>query len=229
MRDLRPLLSELSVRHDHLCPRQVLGVRLGLAGPGLLGFAAPRSDKAFLVIAETDGCFTDGLAVAAGVSVGHRTLRVADYGKIAATFVNAKTGAAIRLAPRLDVRQTAYAYAPGESRRYQAQLLGYQRMPDEELFSVRQVSLNSPVAQIVGRPGVRTCCAGCGEEIINRREMVVGGKPYCPACVGQGYYLPMPELPSLGAQIPVSKPDWAPRQNQVQWPALLVEYGKTSA
>ena len=217
MHDLRPLLSELRVRHDHLCPRQVLGVRLGLAGPGLLGFAAPRSDKAFLVIAETDGCFADGLEVAAGVSVGHRTLRVADYGKIAATFVNAKTGAAIRLAPRLDVRHTAYAYARGESRRYQAQLLGYQHMPDEELFSVCDVSLNNPVAQLVGRPGVRTCCAGCGEEIINQREVIWGGRPFCRACLGEGYYQPKPEA-AAPARSPIGLTGRATLLGQVHLP-----------
>src|SRR5512137_1042207 len=139
MRDLQPLLSELSARHAHLCPRQILGLRIGLAGAARLGLALPRRDKTLMVIAESDGCFADGLEVAAGVSIGHRTLRVEDYGKVAATFVNAQTGAALRLAPRPDVRQAAFAYAPGETRRYYAQLEGYQRMPDEELLSVRPV------------------------------------------------------------------------------------------
>src|SRR5512140_2185179 len=102
MRDLQPLLSELSARHAHLCPRQILGLRIGLAGAARLGLALPRTDKMLLVIAESDGCFADGLEVAAGVSVGHRTLRVEDYGKIAATFANVSSGDAVRLAPRSD-------------------------------------------------------------------------------------------------------------------------------
>ncbi len=117
MRDMQPLLSELSARHAHLCPRQILGLRIGLAGAARLGLALPRTDKTLLVIAESDGCFADGLEVAAGVSIGHRTLRVEDYGKVAATFVNAQTGAALRLAPRPDIRRAAFAYAPGETRR----------------------------------------------------------------------------------------------------------------
>jgi len=224
MSDLQPYLSELSARHAHLCPRQVLGVRLGLAGPALLGLAALRSDKAFLVIAETDGCFADGLEVAAGVSVGHRTLRVMDYGKVAATFVNAKTGEAIRLAPRLDVRQTAYAYAPGETRRYYAQLEGYQRMPDSELLSVRRVSLNSPVGQIVGQAGVRTNCCMCGEEIINQREIMVGGQAFCPACLGRGYYEPRQEALAAPQKL-AGRSGRALRQSQMQFPGLLIEQG----
>ena len=56
------------------------------------------------MILESDGCFADGLEAATGCTVGHRTLRVEDYGKIAATFVDVSTGQAIRIAPRLDVR-----------------------------------------------------------------------------------------------------------------------------
>lgn len=118
MHDLESLLKQASARHSHLCPRQVLGVRMALAGAGLLGFDLPRSDKAMLVIAETDGCFLDGLEVAAGVTPGHRTLCIEDYGKIAATFVGVNSGQAIRLAPRSNVRNMTYRYAPGEDRHY---------------------------------------------------------------------------------------------------------------
>ncbi|MCZ7672117.1 MAG: formylmethanofuran dehydrogenase subunit E family protein [Chloroflexi bacterium] len=40
---------------------------------------------------ETDGCGADGVAVAADCHVGRRTLRVVDYGKMAATFVDVQT------------------------------------------------------------------------------------------------------------------------------------------
>ena len=67
--------------------------------------------------------------------MGHRTLRVEDLGKIAATFTDLKSGTSLRLAPKLDIRTRALDYAPEEKRRYFAQLKGYQVMPDEELFS----------------------------------------------------------------------------------------------
>jgi len=188
MVDLRPSLEELSQRHSHLCPRLVLGVRMALAGALSLGLEIPRQDKRLLVIAETDGCFLDGLAVAAGVSPAHRTLRIEDYGKIAATFVDVQTGAAVRLAPRPDVRVRARDYVPGETRHYFAQLTGYQNMPDEVLFSVSPVVLSTPVDDLISRAGVRTACVACGEEIINEREIVVEGAAYCRSCWGQTYY-----------------------------------------
>jgi formylmethanofuran dehydrogenase subunit E len=188
MQDLTSLLAQSSARHSHLCPRQVLGVRIAQAGARALGLEIPREDKNLLVIAETDGCFLDGLEVAAGVSPGRRTLRIEDYGKIAATFVDVRTGEAIRLAPRPDVRVRALDYAPEESRHYFAQLIGYQTMPDEELFSLTPVVLSVPVTDLISRPGVRTNCVACGEEIINEREIIVDGVAYCRSCLGQRYY-----------------------------------------
>lgn len=73
--DLQPLLERSASRHSHLCPRQILGARIGLAGAAALVLEAPREDKRLLVILETDGCFADGVEAATGCAVGHRTLR----------------------------------------------------------------------------------------------------------------------------------------------------------
>src|SRR5512147_1692459 len=96
---LDDILKISASRHTHLCPRQVLGARMGLAGARALGLDLPVHYKRLLVILETDGCFADGVEAATGCTVGHRTMRVEDYGKIAATFVDVQTGRAFRLAP----------------------------------------------------------------------------------------------------------------------------------
>lgn len=196
MNDLQTILQLSSSRHSHLCPRQVLGARAGLAGAAALGLDLPRHDKRLLVFVETDGCFADGVEVATGCTVGHRTLRVVDYGKIAAVFIDVQTERGVRVAPRLDVRQCAYAYAPHERRHYFAQLDSYQIMPEDELLSVEPVRLAMPVQAIVSRP-VRTTCARCGEEIINEREVLVDGQPYCLACTYGGYYVPEAAQPGV--------------------------------
>ena len=79
--DLSILLKRSASEHSHLCPRQVLGVRMGLAGLAALGLKAPVTTKTALVIIETDGCFADGIRVATGATVGHRTLRVRRSGE----------------------------------------------------------------------------------------------------------------------------------------------------
>lgn len=188
MLSLNEVLRISAARHSHLCPRQVLGARIGLAGAQALGLEAPRSDKRLLVILETDGCFADGIEAATGCTIGHRTLRVEDYGKVAATFVDVKTGQAMRIIPALDVRQRAYIYAPQEKRHYFAQLAAYQTMPDSELLSFQEVYLNASVEALVSRPGVRVNCELCGEEIINEREVLQEGRTLCKACAGKSYY-----------------------------------------
>lgn len=201
MRSLADLLQKSASQHSHLCPRQILGVRMGLLGMKALGFDAPPPKKRLLVIVETDGCFADGIIAATDCTVGHRTLRVEDYGKTAATFVDTATGQAVRIAPAPDIRQKAYAYAPNEPRRYFAQMQAYQIMPDEEMFTVAPVVLSTPIEAIISRPGVRVNCDLCGEEIMNEREIHREGLTLCRACAYGGYYQKVTEanfiLPDL--------------------------------
>ena len=186
---LTRLLEVSSARHTHLCPRQVLGARIGLAGASALGLDLPRRDKRLLVILETDGCFADGIEAATACAVGHRTLRIEDYGKIAATFVDVETERTLRIAPQPDLRHRAFSYADGESRHYFAQLQAYQSMPDDELLTIQPIILTTPVQEIVSRAGVRVNCDACGEEIINEREVLLHGRVLCRACGWGGYYV----------------------------------------
>jgi formylmethanofuran dehydrogenase subunit E len=197
MKDIKPLLDESSSHHNHLCPRQILGVRIGLAGASALGLEPKLPGKRLLVIIESDGCFADGVIAATGCTVGHRTLRVEDYGKVAATFVATRTGQAVRVAPVSGVRQLACSYIPEEARHYFAQMQAYQTLPDEKLFTFEDVQLTTPIEQIVSRPGVRIDCASCGEEIINEREIFLEGKPHCIPCAGGGYYRTVARMESL--------------------------------
>lgn len=188
MEDLQSLLAESARHHDHLCPRQILGVRLGLRGLRWLDLEPNRGSKRLLLISETDGCFLDGLIAATGCAVGHRTLRIEDYGKTSATFVDTKTGQAIRVAPTRDIRQRSFAFMQGELDHYLGQLRAYQIMPDDEMFTVQPVTLNVPLEEIVSQPGMRAICSLCGEEIMNEREIRQAGLTLCQTCARGGYY-----------------------------------------
>lgn len=153
-----------------------------------MGLCSRPQKKRLLVISETDGCFADGLSAASGCTVGHRTLRAEDYGKTAAAFVDTVTGQVVRVAPVPDIRQQVYDYAPSEPRHYFAQMQAYQIMPDEAMFSVQAVVLNTSVAAIVSRPGVCVNCDACGEEIMNEREIKNGELTLCQACARGAYY-----------------------------------------
>ena len=192
---LEPLLKESAALHRHLCPRQVLGVRLGLAGLRALGLIDDRyqprfdnSDKRLLTIVETDGCGADGVGIATDCVVGRRTLRVLDYGKVAATLVDTATGRAVRLAPSSGARALAAAHAPSVTGLWHSYLLAYQSIPDQELLQIQRVELTRSLAEILSKPGVRVRCQQCGEEIMNEREIRRDGSLLCRSCAGDSYY-----------------------------------------
>lgn len=188
MTGLDVLLARTAALHDHLCPRQVLGVRMGILAGELLGLDLPQTDKRLITFVETDGCFADGVSVAANCWLGRRTMRLIDYGKVAATFVDTETGYAIRIAPNPQARQVAAICAPGERSRWHTMLEAYQVMPASELLCWQEVQLTLNIRALISRPGRRVNCAACGEEIINEREVMVDGKPVCRACSGDVYY-----------------------------------------
>ncbi len=189
MHELQALLRATAERHHgHLCPRQVLGVRMGWYAGELLGFDLPQANKRLFVFVETDGCLTDGIAVATGCWWGNRTMRLVDYGKSAATFVDTQTERAIRISPALESRQRAKGCALDAPDRWHAQLLGYQVMPTMELLRARPVQLTLSLKRIISRHGGRVVCENCGEDIINERQVTHGGKTLCRACALGAYY-----------------------------------------
>lgn len=188
MKSLGEFLQETENIHRHLCPRQVLGVRMGLIAGKLFNLQLPQEDKRLLTISETDGCFVDGISVVTNCTVGHRTLRIEDYGKVAATFVDTKTSEAFRVVPCPEIRMLAREYAPPGCKTWDSHLIGYQRMSDDVLLSVQSVELSFSLKELISRPGVRVTCIRCGEEIINEREVMEDGLAFCRFCMFGGYY-----------------------------------------
>jgi formylmethanofuran dehydrogenase subunit E len=189
---LQALLDASAALHNHLCPRQVLGVRMGLHAAELLNLDLPQQDKRLLTIVETDGCFADGISVSTGSWLGRRTLRWVDFGKVAATFVDTCTGSAVRMHPAPAARQLALHRAPAAQDRWQAYLHGYQVMSVSELLVVEPVELTVPVADLISHPDRRVVCAMCHEEIFNEREVNGEGRVLCRACAGGAYVISSP-------------------------------------
>ena len=103
-------------------------------------------------------------------------------------FIDTRTEETIRIVPRREARTLSGDYAPAARNKWEAMLFAYQVMPVSELFSVQRVSLNIPLSKILSRPGMKAVCEMCKEEIINGREVVNGGRIFCRACAGNGYF-----------------------------------------
>jgi len=193
--DLTTYSGALLRLHDHICPRQVLGLRMGLYGASLLNIAVPQQAKRLMAFVELNGCFADGVAVATGCTLGHRTLYLMDYGKTSVTLVDSEANAAVRLAPRSDIRCRAMMMCPDTKSKWHAYLDAYQQLEDTELFTVQAVTLSFDLTALISKAGPRVSCEECGEEIINEREVRQDGRLLCRACAGDAYYsaAPMPQ------------------------------------
>ena len=189
-KDFEQLLAESVTIHGHLCPGQVLGVKMSLLGLREIGIGDPRGDdrKSIIVFVEMDRCATDAVQSVTGCSLGHRTMKFIDYGKMAATFVNLKTGRAVRVVAKEESRQKAKEHFPEIKDKYAAQLEAYKIMHDEELFDVMEVHVKINPEDMPGRPLRRRKCDSCGEYVQDSREVCRDGKVLCRPCAGSAYY-----------------------------------------
>lgn len=114
MKDFQEMLDAAAALHGHICAGQVLGVRMARAGLNALGIDPEMEHKRIIVFVECDRCAADALSAAVRVTLGKRTLKYLDHGKMAATFFDSKTGRAVRVVARGGARQLAKAYAPAD-------------------------------------------------------------------------------------------------------------------
>ena len=83
--DFESLLSESVKIHGHLCPGPVLGAKMSMLGLREAGIEEPKGKdrKNIIVFVEMDRCATDAVQSVTGCSLGHRTMKFMDYGKMA--------------------------------------------------------------------------------------------------------------------------------------------------
>lgn len=200
------LLAQAVNAHGHLCPGQVLGVRMGMLGLSLFGLTAPlghRDIKKMVVVVEIDRCAADALATSTGVKLGRRSLKFMDYGLMAATFWHLPDGRAYRVAVREDCRAKAAALFPGPLDPHALEIEAYQIMSADDLFTVQEVAVHIPPEDL---PGVRTpksFCQACGEVIRHGRHILVEGRLLCRNCAGAGYFRRLSPVEDLGRWDPV--------------------------
>jgi formylmethanofuran dehydrogenase subunit E len=184
------LLDESVRVHGHLCAGQVLGVRMSMLGLSGIGLTDPRGAdrKKLIVFVEMDRCATDAVQSVTGCSLGKRSMKFLDYGKMAATFLNLESGEAVRVLAREDSREKAKALFPEMGDKYKAQLEAYKVMDDAELFEVAEVLVKVNPEDMPGRPLSRVSCHRCGEHVQDMREVYREGEALCRACADGTYY-----------------------------------------
>jgi len=185
------LLKSSAAAHGHLCPGQVVGVRMAMLGCRLIGLDEPtRRDqiKKLIVYVEMDRCTADAVAHVTGVRLGRRSLKFKDYGIMAATFVNLETGNAFRVISTEEARSLTVAYAPEIAEKSTRQLEAYKRMPDSVLFRVQQVKVKVNDCDLPGPTRYKVPCSRCGQVVRDRREVIENGQVLCKPCAQESYF-----------------------------------------
>ncbi len=182
--------------HGHICPGLALGYRA--AEVALERLRSGRAeDEELVTIAETDACGVDAIQFLTGCTVGKGNLLFKDHGKHAFTFINRRTGDAIRVIgnPSFDAGSLDPDLAPIRARVMQGEATDedfaeYRRrteriveaileIPAETLFSIQDVDAGIPERARIFRS---VPCARCGEMTAESRIRVEDGELVCYAC-----------------------------------------------
>jgi formylmethanofuran dehydrogenase subunit E len=206
---LDDLLHDAEAAHGHLCAGQVLGVRMAMLALRMLGVGDPRrrfdehgqlnpDRKRLVVFVEIDRCATDAIGVVTAARVGKRALKLRDWGKMAATFVDlsAPLGGdrykGLRVVALDSSKAAAQARYP-ELEKNAQQMQAYRELADDDLFSTQWVRVPLPPSEFPGYKGQRTVCAACGEGINFDRFIERNGHRLCHMCAEpeQAYFEPL--------------------------------------
>ena len=192
--DLADHIDRATAEHGHLCPGMIVGVRMALLGLSTLGYEAPLSGvdvKRVIVYVEIDRCLADAVASTTGVKLGRRSLKFADLGLLAATFVDLESGRAVRIISKDSSRHRAFELFPHIFNRHQQQAEAYRVLPDEDMFDLAWVRVDVSESDLPGYRGGEAICRECGVPIRHAREITEGGRTLCAPCAGRAYFKPL--------------------------------------
>ena len=180
--------------HGHSCPGIATGYRVAKVALQKLQ-ALRAADEELIAIVENDSCGVDAIQVLTGCTFGKGNLVFNDLGKQVYTFVCRNSGRAVRIAvkgmarrkaPSLqELRDKVYGgTASAEERKtfhdHQQERIRYiLDLPDDEFCEIREIAIALPdKAKIYDSH----TCAVCGEQVMEPRVRVKGGKIVCIPC-----------------------------------------------
>ncbi|BEQ15788.1 FmdE family protein [Desulfoferula mesophila] len=197
LEQVEKLVSASARIHGHLCPGQVIGVRMSILGLGLLGYPSPLpypEIKNLVGVVESERCLADAVAVASGLRFGRGSLKLINLGLLAVSFGEISSGRAVRLISREKARKLALDYVPQANNPHAAQTEAYKIMPNDELFDASWVELKIPAHEMPGARPPKMACEQCGVMVRSGQAVHQDGRTLCPVCAGRAYFNPGAKL-----------------------------------
>lgn len=169
------LVEEAGKFHGDICHGIAIGTRMTMSGLKRIGISDPKGAdrKKLMVFVEIDRCTTDAIMALTGCRPGKRTMKIRDYGKMAATFINLETGKAARVVTKMNKKDPADS--PGEKP-------DMANAPETELFSITDVEVSLRPEDMPGKPLRRLPCSRCGKIIMDGREIEYRNTTLCTPC-----------------------------------------------
>ena len=183
MSDFDVLLAKAKDFHGDLCAGIVLGTRMTMIGMRELGMNPMERNRNLIVYVEIDRCIADAIQAITGCSLGHRSLKYRPYGKFAATYINVKTGDAVRVSV---VEKKRTDKTGPEAMKEAVRIL--LEAPEADLFRIKNVRVDIPDGDMPGMPKRRARCSTCSEMIVDDKEVTVDGMVLCGNCAHGSYY-----------------------------------------
>lgn len=182
--------------HGHVCPGLAIGYKAAKAAMHFLQQQQRAEDEELVAIVETDACSADAVQVLTGCTFGKGNFIYKDYGKMALTLLDRKTGKGVRVCTKHragsndqrhgELLQKMMAGTLDEAERAEFQQLHQQRsdaileMPDEDLFTIKatQEALPPKAHMEPSKP-----CDQCGEPVMGCKLQEVDGRQLCRSCL----------------------------------------------
>lgn len=175
------LVEQAGKFHGNICHGIRIGTRMTMSGLRRIGISDPKGAdrKKLMVFVEIDRCTTDAIMALTGCRPGKRSMKIRDYGKMAATFINMDTNKAFRVV----VKGNRKAGDDGSGNEPD-----FAAIPEDELFTINEVEVPLRPEDLPGKPLSRVDCARCGETIMDGREVRRGEQNFCTPCATESDY-----------------------------------------
>lgn len=205
-KDAEKILEYAREFHGHVCPYLALGIRASLIameelGVGRLDYSG-SVDESILAMVEVNSCFTDGVQVTTGCTLGNNSLIYIDLGKTVLTLVKRSTWKGVRV--YADAERLRKYYPRGTTELFNRVVKERRGTPEErkrlwelweeiartmlelpkDEFKIERVRV-PPVEQAPIVESVR--CSKCGELVMETRVVYINDEPFCLRCEGEVY------------------------------------------
>jgi len=173
------LVAQAGKFHGDICHGIRIGTRMTMSGLRRIGITDPKGvdRKKMIVFVEIDRCTTDAIMALTGCRPGKRSMKIRDYGKMAATFINIETNKAVRVVVKAGQKAGGNGSDPD-----------FATMSEEELFTINEVEVPLRPEDMPGKPLSRIPCMRCGEIIMDGREVRSEDRILCPPCAAATDY-----------------------------------------